>query len=162
LRVVGRDESAGDAGLNEIGESADIGGNDRNAAEERLDGSANVFGVGSDHGEIEIGVEIGHVGPGAEESQRIAARGVADAANALFIFRGIIPGAADNDAAKVGNGFLSDLKCGDEIFMAFESGGLAEETLWGVHIADHADEGNVWWQVEFAAERAGAVFVERI
>lgn len=143
MRIAGRDESAGDAGLNEIGESAYVGGNDGHAAEERLDSAADVFGMRSDHSEIEIGVESRHIGPGAEESQRIAASSVADAADALFIFCGAIPGAADNDAAKVGNSFLGDLKCGDEIFMAFEAGGLAEETFWGVHVADHADERNV-------------------
>jgi len=160
LRIAGRYESAGDAGLNEIGESAHAGGDDGNAAEERLDCSANVFGMGSDHGEIEVGVESRHVGPGAEKGQRIAASSVADAANALFILRGTIPGTADDDATKVGNSFLGDLKRGNEIFVSLEAGGLAEETFWGVHVADHADQGNVWWQVEFAAERAGAVFVE--
>jgi len=85
---------------------------------------------------------------------------VANAAEALFIFRCTIPGTADDDAAKVGNSFLGDLKCADEIFMTLEAGGLAEETFWGVHVTDHADERNVWWQVEFATKRAGAVFVE--
>ena len=160
MRIAGRDESAGDAGLNEIGESADVGGDDGDTAEERFDGAANVFGMRSDYGEIEVWVKSRHVGPGAEEGQRIATSSVADAADALFIFRGTIPGTADDDAAKVGNSFFGDLKCGDEIFVTFEAGGLAEKTLWGVHVADHADEGNVWWQVEFATKRAGAVFVE--
>ena len=160
MGIAWRDESAGDAGLNEIGESAYVGGDDRNAAEERLDGAANVFGMGSDYGEIEVGVKSGDIGPGAEEGQRIGASGVANAADALFIFHCTIPSTTDDDPAKVGNSFLGDLKCGDEIFVAFEAGGLAEETFWGVHVADHADQGDVWWQVEFAAERAGAVFVE--
>lgn len=160
MGIAGRDEGSGDAGLNKIGKSTDVSGNDRNAAEERFDGSADIFGMGRNHGEIEVGVKSGDIGPGAQKCERIGASGMADAADALFIFRGTIPGPTDDNTTKIGNSFLGDLKCGDEIFVTFEAGGLAKETFWGVHVADHADERSVWRQVELAAKRAGAVFVE--
>ena len=57
----------------------------------------------------------------------------------LFVASGSVPCTADYDAAEIGNLFFCDLKGGDEVFVAFEAGGLAEIALGCVHVADHAD-----------------------
>ena len=57
----------------------------------------------------------------------------------FFVAGGAVPSAADYYTVEIGELFFCEGEGGDEVFVAFEADGLAEEAFGGVHVADHAD-----------------------
>jgi len=59
---------------------------------------------------------------------------------------------ANYNRMEIGALFFGDLKGGDEVFVAFEAGGLAEKAFGGVYVADHANQGRVRGEPQLDAQ----------
>ena len=74
----------------------------------------------------------------------------------VFIPDGSVPSAADYYGVKIGAFFFGELNSSDEVFMTLQAYSLTEETLGGVHVADHANQRRVRREFQFTAQYIGA------